>query len=1227
MASMLLSTAASSVAAANPLAAIGLQLAASTLGNAVDNAIFGGPKDTHREGARLKDLAVQTSTYGEMIPIVYGSARLAGNIIWSRPIKEIATTTTSTQGGKGGGGPSSSSTEFSYFISLAIAVCEGEIDEVLRIWADADLLDLSEGTYRIYKGGEDQLPDPLIESYEGVGSTPAYRGMAYIVVEDFPLGAYGNRIPNFTAEVKRKILWPDVDGQSVENMVKDMIMIPGSGEFVYDTTIQEKIEGEDVGGNFVQSGDKSIINRHTPEETANALVALDQLEDSCPNVEWIGVVVNWFGDNMDAGLCTIKPGVEFTASQATTSPEVWSVGSFDRSTAWQITYDSGLPRYGGTPDDQSLLRYLDELKARGYNIFFYPMFLMDVTDKPWRGRVTGSTTDVANFFTKTDGYNAFINHYASLVKDKVDAFAIGSELIGLTKVNDGASTNRNFPAVDALVSLATTVKTTMGSGVKVTYAADWSEYHHTDEGWYNLDPLWASSNIDFIGIDAYFPLTDVPQNELGYDIPTIKQGWTSGEGYDWYYSDPERTTKVNLEAKYAWKNLDWFWKNSHVNPDTNSTAWTPQSKKIWFTEFGFPSVDGATNQPNVFYDPTSSESFFPYHSKGRIDFRAQRAGIAATLSEWDGSDMIEHLFLWTWDARPYPYWPDMLSVWADGGVWKTGHWVQGKFGLSSLAAIVADLSERAGLPQSFIDVTRLDDQVEGFVVSSQNSARRLIEQLMAAYFFDAAESDGLLKFIPRGNASVLNIAEDQLIPLTSAQTGEAIEITRTQELELPQRVEILYINRLKNYQTGTQHAQRLTASAVDVQSLSLPIVMSDQKAKIIADVALYNSWMSRLRYQFHIPTQYAGLEPADVITVSANNASHVMRVTHVQFGRPGMLRIQAVAEDVSTYDFYAPPGESTVVRTPKAPVPSTLYRLLDMPALSTDSADEALLRMAAIGETTDGWKGAVIYRSDDEGGSYESLASFVQPATLGTVTTALADGPTSVFDDQNTLDVVLMGEGTLASATELAVLNGANAALVGDEVIQFKSAVELNPNKYRLSGLLRGRQGTEWATGGHSAGEAFTLLDNHLQKEAMADGLIGLSRLYKGVSVGKTLGSVSAQSFTYQARALKPYSPVHVTGERDGSDNLSISWVRRTRIGGQWRDLTDVPLSEESEAYEIDILDGSDVMRTIAANNSGATYSAADQVNDFGAAQSSINITVYQLSGRVGRGYGTSATV
>src|SRR5690606_22637979 len=138
-----------------------------------------------------------------------------------------------------------------------------------------------------------------------------------------------------------------------------------------------------------------------------------------------------------------------------------------------------------------------------------------------------------------------------------------------------------------------------------------------------------------------------------------------------------------------------------------ATSWTAKMKPVWFTEFGFPSVDGAANQPNVFYDPTSSESYYPRGSKGRVDFQAQREALNATLDyleersqEAGNANLVPRRFLWTWDARPFSFWPDLEGVWQDSILWATGHWVQGKLGNSTLGAIVGELLQAAGLTAS-----------------------------------------------------------------------------------------------------------------------------------------------------------------------------------------------------------------------------------------------------------------------------------------------------------------------------------------------------------------------------------------------------------------------------------------------------------------------------------------------------------------------------------------------
>jgi hypothetical protein len=103
---------------------------------------------------------------------------------------------------------------------------------------------------------------------------------------------------------------------------------------------------------------------------------------------------------------------------------------------------------------------------------------------------------------------------------------------------------------------------------------------------------------------------------------------------------------------------------------------------------------------------------------------------------------------------------------------------------------------------------------------------------------------------------------------------------------------------------------------------------------------------------------------------------------------------------------------------------------------------------------------------------------------------------------------------------------------------------------------------------------------------------------------------------------------VHIEGSRSGGGDLTITWVRRTRYSGEWRDLVDVPLNEASEAYEVDVLDGpGQVVRTLISSSPSITYSAADQATDFGALQSAIDVAVYQLSAVVGRGFAGRAIV
>ncbi len=390
-------------------------------------------------------------------------------------------------------------------------------------------------------------------------------------------------------------------------------------------------------------------------------------------------------------------------------------------------------------------------------------------------------------------------HYANLCAQAggVDAFLIGSELRALTQVRSAAGI---YPAVAALKTLAADVRAILGPATKISYAADWSEYagHAPGDGtgdlYFHLDPLWADANVDFIGIDNYAPLTDWRDGHAHldavagwrsiYDLDYLRGRIAGGEGFDWYYaSESDRAAQIRTPIAdgahgkpWVWraKDIKSWWQNEHYNRPGGAeaatpTVWVPQSKPVWFTELGCPAVDKGTNQPNVFVDPKSAESALPYFSRGtRDDFMQRRFIEGANVVLGPGTcgscrgrqSAVGGLrrthgrsganFLWTWDARPFPAFPDRTDIWADGENWRLGHWLNGRMGAAPLADLAAAIMREAGFED--FDVGELGGTVEGFVIDRIMSPRAALEPLMLAHFFDAAETQGLIRFRHFGDA-------------------------------------------------------------------------------------------------------------------------------------------------------------------------------------------------------------------------------------------------------------------------------------------------------------------------------------------------------------------------------------------------------------------------------------------------------------------------------------------
>ncbi|MDP1778513.1 MAG: glycoside hydrolase TIM-barrel-like domain-containing protein, partial [Brevundimonas sp.] len=423
----------------------------ATLGRAVDQRVVSGLERARQRGPRLETLKVQGTAEGAPMACVFGRARVTGQVIWAARFLEGRNT---SSGGKGG----PRTVEYDYSLSFAVALCEGEIDGIGRVWADGWPMDLSGVTMRMHRGGAEQTPDPLIEAVEG--AAPAYRGAAYVVFEDLPLGPYGNRPPQLGFEVFRRARG---DAPRLEDRLEGVCLIPGAGEFVLATEAVMRRDG------LTRT---TAENLHAGDGRPDLTVSLDQLQAQCPNLKRVSLVVGWFGDDLRAGHCAVRPGVE--RADKATEPLSWSVAGLGRAEAHLISRSGGGPAYGGTPSDQSVRQAVAALKARGLEVTLYPFVLMDVAAGnglpdpygeseqaayPWRGRVkgeggAGAAAEVAAMFGTADGWGLrrMALHYAALVVETgADGLLIGSEMRGLTTTRDAAG---GFPAVEVLRALA-----------------------------------------------------------------------------------------------------------------------------------------------------------------------------------------------------------------------------------------------------------------------------------------------------------------------------------------------------------------------------------------------------------------------------------------------------------------------------------------------------------------------------------------------------------------------------------------------------------------------------------------------------------------------------------------------------------------------------------------------------------------------------------------------------
>jgi len=1123
---------------------------------------------TDAEGPRISDINVNGSAYGVPIPIVYGTMRVGGNNIWAGGIYERSTLTSSEPTSNG---DYTNTTDYSYFGTFAIGIAEGIVNDVIRIWADTKLIydKTGENTdvsipgllFKLYNGTEDQLPDPTIERDQGVGSTPAFRGLAYVVFQSMPLAEFGNSVPSMEFEV--------VAGESTQR---------------------------------IQTVGTALYND------------VHDYDD------------HWFGVDWDRGYCYY---VEFDEAIARVN---MNNGNQDRSRALSEIFDppATISTYGGMgiASNGDLLVTLTGGNAS-------PVVLVDPDGLYEKKRFGGFSTETAMtpFFWRQVTKMAFPSCYDDsetyhfAVCGSVQAGNIGvlsvpdmeflystseqplnitdshGDIIGICK---GKSAKGFCEAWAAAVTggIISIYKITINQNAK------WIESQDADPDTYSGISITLHQQITAADI--------VPAGSLAKIIGPI-------------YNEYDDT-------------LLFFGANTSIG-DQRVIKYDPVSEtKLWQTENIAASGNGFTTEDHWSYSRSTDYTF------GWI---ADKNGVQ--INTLDGSLIHNH------DA------PD----WEFGGVQGTGSYdsktqsfvgfLPGKpfvryfFGRndgvgSTLQNIVTDLSTRADIDLADIDATDLSSiTVPGYLVGEPMSSREAIEPLAQLYQFDGFESDHKLKYVFRGQDPVISLTEEDM-GIYDTKTGDVVTEERIQEVELPNRLTVIYYNgeldyRLQSHASKRTLAPNLTMSSNQEVSFEIEASLDPDVAKQQSEKMLYSEWIERSNYGFNWPWKYIALDPSDVVDVTLNDGTAIrQRITDLDVGLNLSMQVLGVSEVANQYTSTATAYSGTGTKSQKI---ITSYNItafiVDVPFLTdnvTIDPNHSKLHSFVSGYRDGTFSSAIVIPDASNTVVLSSAPDIVTKqivgASYGTTVNAMPDPPINAVhqtDAFSALTVVMdVGGEQMQTISDIEMMNGGNRALLlktnGEvELIHFRFAESVGDKTYDLKYFLRGRRGTDTMAFNHTIGERFILLKNSGVDAAVLKSLdIGINQeiAYRAIGYKQVLKDGKKVSITSQHRTHMPYAPGGITATLDGSD-IDFAWSRRDRFGSDLVDgASDILLSEDTLEFEIEILEssGGAVKRTVASLPTPEyTYQNADIITDFGAIPTTISVKVYQISAQVGRGF------
>lgn len=1097
-------------------------MAGSMIGNMIDP-----PKGSHSEGPKLDDLTAQTVAYGTNLGTVYGRYLRAGNVFWAKEKVEHAVNTES--GGGKGGGATNTATNYVYTQSFAIGLNDREISGIKTIRANTKLIWTSDenvdagskltsaeisGYFRIYTGTEEQLPDPTMESLDGIGNVPGYRGVAYVVFTDFPLTKFGNTIPTLQFEVIGKSNGTTKQGTEI------ITVFNSTGGYI----TSQLGESSDSRGEYLRN--RYWVNNNIYNDSNFTMRNIPQIKNS--TTYKVDMYSTQFYNERQRYYGPFSYDLRFEDIMLNLDFEIAKIYQFQQmSGMWEIVKSPPAHSFAATTEfSRTIFASVGQLENSNYALYVNSSNI----GKPFNGKSGISESEYRN------------------------------SILSIGDIRISSPGDTVFYAIDNIFPAGKYFK---GACV-------------------SQDQTFA---YVFYGDSDFLTLSDVSYSKIVLDGNRAKIIETGNFEEKFYFcglgvSNIDFTSLgTNTNQRYAYSASDnkFLWL---VGRGSNASIFEIEDKKL----IRKGTVPTARTQTNISF----------YAQNGLLYINDD---VGSAIFSANKTITVDEIYL---------------------------------------DEVVSDQFERANVTSDKYDVSEISTiKLDGYMVGSRSSARANIEPLCNAYFFDVIESDGKLKTKIRGRDVVSNITKDELI-IENESTGEArsaVTFKQISETSIPKEVQVSYINIDSDYSVGMQYARRIDTASTDTTTLSVPILLTNDVAKRIAETSLYNVNLERETITFSTNIDYLFLEPTDIVTIQDNHDNvHTVRIISKTEGDNYQLQFEAVRDQRSAYirnDVGAKPSDQKPQSVKY--IEDVEILPMNLPILLDSQQDSANYYIAAAAKTNGTWNGSVTYKSlNNQSFSMMSDANFSSNmnTTWGICQNKLSNSDCFDFDNRSKLTVNLRNKNAELYSRTFEEINESrlNFALIGNEVVQFANATLVDEGVYEISGFIRGIGGTEVNANSHETAEKFILLEMS-KINTIPDNLgsIGADFYLVGLSIGKNrLSDGDKKVFSTSGLTIKPLAPYSFEQKLSNGD-FYINWFRRARINAGLISNIEVPLDESSESYIVEIYSDSNYTTFVNEYNinnvSNFTYTTDMQKSDFGSNQTSIYVKIYQISSRIGKGF------